>query len=173
MTDPLDNEAYEQVAQSLVRHRFNVRAVARSGDTKYSEKHLYRLADNADIQLRIRDLLTESSKVLRIDVGVIKHECALVGLSDITDVLACASVEDIQALPPETRRAIKKVRRKRRRLADATIEETLEIEMHSKMEALRLLAAIEGLLGSDSAGEGELHQYFAGMNLILVQRKEK
>ena len=162
---PLENPKHEAIAQQFVKQRFSTAAVAKK--LGYSTQWITRLTkQHPAIMTRVGDLLANASQALRIDVTIIKQEIARVAYADITDVLRCVTVEDIIALDANVRRAIKKVKSTRRTLTDGTLEETVEIEMHSKMEALRLLTAVEGMQKTPDAGLID-RAVFTGVTLII------
>lgn len=76
----------------------------------------------------------------------VKHELATIAASDITEVMSWdeqgrVTLKDAKDVPLSTRRAIKKVKVTPTRMGNA-----IEVEMHDKVSALRMLSQHHGLL---------------------------
>ena len=76
----------------------------------------------------------------------VKHELATIAASDITEVMSWdeqgrVTLKDAKDVPQHTRKAIKKVKVTPTRMGNA-----IEVEMHDKVSALRMLAKHHGLL---------------------------
>ena len=164
---------WEQFAQSYVRSKFSVKAAAEAAGIKM--RWAYELLEKPELRERVSELLAAGAKALIIEAGVIRREIAIIAMSDITEVLGCNTLDDLQSLPPEVRRTIKKVRQRRWIHAYAGDKpmwtETLELEMHSKMDALKLLSAIEGMVSPDKQGDEKL--YFAGVSVTMLPPPER
>lgn len=76
----------------------------------------------------------------------VKHELSTIAASDITEVMSWdemgrVTLKDAKDVPLHTRKAIKKVKVTPTRMGNA-----IEVEMHDKVSALRMLAKHHGLL---------------------------
>ena len=76
----------------------------------------------------------------------VKHELSTIAASDITEVMnwdemGRVTLKDAKDVPLHTRKAIKKVKVTPTRMGNA-----IEVEMHDKVSALRMLAKHHGLL---------------------------
>ena len=76
----------------------------------------------------------------------VKHELSTIAASDITEVMSWdemgrVTLKDAKDVPLQTRKAIKKVKVTPTRMGNA-----IEVEMHDKVSALRMLAKHHGLL---------------------------
>jgi|TARA_B100001939_G_C16660448_1_gene495709 hypothetical protein len=81
----------------------------------------------------------------------VEQELAAIGASELTDILSWDSsgrvtVLDSDKLPERTKRAIKKVK-----ILPTQYGNQVEIEMHDKIAALRLLAKHYGMLNIDTS----------------------
>tara|TARA_R100000700_G_C3135941_1_gene119425 strand:- start:519 stop:911 length:393 start_codon:yes stop_codon:yes gene_type:complete len=81
----------------------------------------------------------------------VEQELAAIGASELTDVLEWddtgrIQIKDSSALDARTKRAIKKIR-----ISPSQYGNQIEVEMHDKIAALRLLAKHYGMLNVDSS----------------------
>ena len=80
----------------------------------------------------------------------VEQELAAIGASDITDIISWddtgrVTVIDSKDLPERTKRSIKKMK-----VSPSQYGNQIEIEMHDKISALRLLAKHYGMLNVDT-----------------------
>ena len=124
--------------------------------------------------------LREAKALLKSDQQAkreaVEQELAAIGASELTDILEWDSngrvqVKDSANLPERTKRAIKKVK-----ILPTQYGNQVEVEMHDKIAALRLLAKHYGMLNVDSS----LNKPFVlGINIqgpettYEIQAKEK
>jgi hypothetical protein len=111
-----------------------------------------------------RDLISRGSEGRE----AVRQEIEAVGASQITDVLSWETGEDGQIssvsivpsaeLPARARRGIKKIK-----ITPSAFGNQVEIEMHDKLGALRLLARAEGLL--DGMEDADKRPSLVGINL--------
>ena len=111
-----------------------------------------------------RDLISRGSEGRE----AVRQEIEAVGASQITDVLSWETGEDGQIssvsivpsaeLPERARRGIKKIK-----ITPSAFGNQVEIEMHDKLGALRLLARAEGLL--DGMEDADKRPSLVGINL--------
>lgn len=99
--------------------------------------------------------LKEAKALLKSDQlakrEAVEQELAAIGASELTDILEWDSngrvqVKDSANLPERTKRAIKKVK-----ILPTQYGNQVEVEMHDKIAALRLLAKHYGMLNVDSS----------------------
>ena len=99
--------------------------------------------------------LREAKALLKSDQQAkreaVEQELAAIGASELTDILDWDSngrvqVKDSANLPERTKRAIKKVK-----ILPTQYGNQVEVEMHDKIAALRLLAKHYGMLNVDSS----------------------
>jgi|TARA_Y100000361_G_C11095082_1_gene308573 hypothetical protein len=99
--------------------------------------------------------LREAKALLKSDQQAkreaVEQELAAIGASELTDILEWDSngrvqVKDSANLPERTKRAIKKVK-----ILPTQYGNQVEVEMHDKIAALRLLAKHYGMLNVDSS----------------------
>lgn len=111
-----------------------------------------------------RDLVSRGSEGRE----AVRQEIEAVGASQITDVLSWQTNEFGQIsnvtivpsdqLPERARRGIKKIK-----ITPTAAGNQVEVEMHDKLSALRLLARAEGLL--DGSDDAEKRPSLVGINL--------
>lgn len=76
----------------------------------YTPKYGYELRKNPEVADRIAEIQREAGVRMVVNQARVVREAAYLAHSDITDVLACRTVADLQALPENVRRAIKRVK---------------------------------------------------------------
>tara|TARA_R100000541_G_scaffold6055_2_gene13436 strand:- start:259 stop:663 length:405 start_codon:yes stop_codon:yes gene_type:complete len=99
--------------------------------------------------------LKETKALLNSDSSVkreaVEQELAAIGASELTDVISWddtgrVTVIDSNQLPEKTKRSIKKLK-----ISPTQYGNQIEIEMHDKLAALRLLAKHYGMLNVDTS----------------------
>lgn len=124
---------------------------------------------------RIAEIEQVSGKTLVIaDPQRVIAEAEAIAFSDITHVLVCASVQQLQELPEAVRRAIKSVKQTSttRTQEDGTkiTNTTLQFTMHDKIEMLKLLALITQAV-KDPAKNGDDTPAFTGFSVVLPPKQ--
>lgn len=168
----------------------------------YSHKYGYELRKKAEIIERISEIQRMAGVRMIVDQSRVIREAAYLAYSDITDVLACRTVAELQALPENVRRALKRVKVTRtpirrdgsldRRAQTTTealgamsesdqncqivtnspeFEETIEIEMHSKADMIRLLAQVTQAI-KDPEDIRKMAPAFTGMAITVADPKK-
>jgi hypothetical protein len=100
--------------------------------------------------------------------AVIREACYL-GYSDITEVMSCASLDELKELPERVRRAIKSITRDDFHGPDgAVIRTRYRFTMHEKIEVLKLLALITKAIDPGSR-EAKDSPPFSGFTIITRQ----
>ena len=100
-------------------------------------------------------MLKESKELLKSNSNVkreaVEQELAAIGASEITDIIQWddagkVTIVDSDSLPIRSRRSIKKMK-----VMPTQYGNQIEVEMHDKLGALRLLAKHYGMLNVDSS----------------------
>ena len=101
-----------------------------------------------ELSLRETKALLKSNSLAKREA--VEQELAAIGASELTDVISWdetgkVTVVDSTLLPERIKRSIKKLK-----VAPTQYGNQIEIEMHDKLAALRLLAKHYGMLNVDS-----------------------
>lgn len=149
----------EEFAQELANTLSPGKAAEAAG---YNPSYGYELADKPKIVERVKHLRTHSLIAMTGSRNEVMREVIALSTSDITKVLQCITLQDLQELPEMVRRAIRKIVRTARVVSNdidedgftrTVTEEKLTIEMHPKVEPLRLYAQIMGMLEDVAQGD--------------------
>ena len=102
-----------------------------------------------ELSLRETKALLKSNSLAKREA--VEQELAAIGASELTDVISWdetgkVTVVDSTLLPERIKRSIKKLK-----VAPTQYGNQIEIEMHEKLAALRLLAKHYGMLNVDSS----------------------
>lgn len=120
--------------------------------------------------------ITGKTLVLADPQRVINEAIALAH-SDITDVLGCATIEELKKLPEHVRRAISSVTlhediEKQEGKPDI-IRRRMTVKMHQKIEPLKLLAMMTKLIDlSREQTDAPNAQPFTGFTLVLPDKSK-
>jgi phage terminase small subunit len=152
-----------------------------ANEANYAPQYAYKLLRKPAIIDRIAEIQRQQGVRMIVTQAKVIRETAYLAYSDITETMGCRSMEDIQKLPENVRKAIKKVKSTRRPVVvdvpvgdqgeltrkQVMYEEIVEIEMHSKTECLKLLAMISGAADPENRNK-EQAPAFTGVEMKLL-----
>ncbi len=139
----------DRIEEFCQRYAGSLQAAESARQVGFTSRYGYELLTKEHVRARIEAIQSGQARALVISQRNILREAAYIAGSDITEVLAATSVEDLRLMPERIRRAIRKVKRRRQTVGD-TVTESLEIEMHTKQPALELLARATGAMNPET-----------------------
>lgn len=130
----------------------------------YSEKHGYNLIKDDKVRACILEIQRGTADRMVVGQNRALREACYLAFSDITETLDCATAKDLQALPEHVRKATQQVDIIEREMSDGSTTRTTRIRMHSKIESLKLVAQVTGLLNTTEKDKESLA--FTGISII-------
>ena len=138
-----------------------------------SEGYGHQLLRKPHVRAFINHVMEQAAEHINLKAGLVVREAAWLAFSDVTEILD-TDLSDIRKLPTRVRRSIKKV--KQRTFYRTTTDEEgnkvqevdyvqTELELHSKIDALKLLALATGAVSHDD-DKAKGVQPFQGFNII-------
>lgn len=138
----------EAFAVAYASHHDATRAAVEAGYSATSAPYMAsRLVKHSDVTLRVRQLTSEALRQEGTSASDVLREVAAIATANITDVMEWGDngvvvVRPSSQLSRATSAAIKKVKATTRS-GDGWSQTTIEVEMHDKLSAARLLADLE------------------------------
>lgn len=152
----------------------------------YAKDYAYELLRKTQIIDRIAEIQRAQGVRMIVTQAKVIRETAYIAYSDITEAMGCRTMDDIKKLPENVRKAIRSVKSTRRPVVvdvpvdrgsegfsggltrrEVMYEETVEIQMHSKTECLKLLAMITGAADPENRDKDTIPA-FTGMDMKLL-----
>jgi len=104
------------------------------------------------------------------------EELVAIGFSNITDILTVdgdgrVTMKDLDEAPRHVTSSIKKMKLKRTNKPDGDFDEILEIELHDKMTALKMLGTFQGLFERQDGGDDEEKPVFTGLEIVAPKEE--
>jgi phage terminase small subunit len=138
---------------------------------KFSEKYGYELMQKHVVKARLMEIQRGTADRMVVGQNKALREACYLSFSDITEPLGCVTADDLRALPEHVRKAIQQVDFIEREMSDGSIQRTTRIKMHSKIEPLKLVAQVTGLLDTTEKDQETLA--FTGISIIADIAKAK
>ena len=150
-------------------YALNLNAPAAGRAAGYSVRYSHAVLELDHIRARIAAIQEQASTRMIVDQNAVIREACYLGYSDITEVMSCASLDDLKHLPERVRRAIKSITRDDFHGPDGEVIRTrYRFTMHEKIEVLKLLALITKAIDPGSR-EAKESPPFSGFTIITRQ----
>lgn len=147
--------------------RFNASAAARLVGIKEGTGRDYRA--NSGVMDYVEHLQQDALRRHMLSQARTLEELIAMGFSNITDIITVEEgkvvMKDLEGCPRFVTAAIKKMKLRRSNRGDGDFDDILEIELHDKMSALRMLGQHQGLFEKGASGDEEEH-VFTGLEIV-------
>jgi hypothetical protein len=142
---------------------------ASSKKAGFSPSYGHQLMRKEHIKARIGEIQQVAVGRMVTDQNAVIRESCYLAYSDITEVMSCASLDELKNLPERVRRAIKSITRDDFLGADGKVNHVrYRFTMHEKIEVLKLLALITKAV-DPSSREVKESPPFSGFTIITRQ----